>query len=446
MPPRSLMSSLVLASMAAVPLFATPTAVQAQGLIDFLWGGSKEYGGGSQTVSFDPKYTPGQIIVSFSDRRLYLLTKKGQAISYPIAVPREKSRWQGTTTITAKRENPSWRPTQEMLSENPKLPHWVPGGHPMNPLGVRALYLGTSAYRIHGTDAPWTIGQAVSQGCIRMINKDVLDLFPRVPIGTRVTVTWERFTTDASVASADDAQPYEPASQPSPITVDQVSDESVMPPLPKKAPAMPGFVAKKDEGKKVEKSKAATASATDGLPQDFIPVDDEGRAVARKKSTERVPQTTAKKDEAKKDPVKKAEAAPKPETAKPQKVAKASEPKVEKPKAAAQTKVDAPKAEAPKAEAKAEAKAEPAKPAMAQSEPAAKAAADDATHDIAANAAKTARRAAEAAARAAEMAREAAEAARKAAADAKKATSASNAPAKPATAPGKPAPGKSASL
>ena len=80
-----------------------------------------------------------------------------------------------------------------MRRENPKLPLYMPGGHPLNPLGVRALYLGDTMYHIHGTDAPWTIGQAVSKGCIRMYNQDVLDLYPRVPLGTRVTVTWQRF-------------------------------------------------------------------------------------------------------------------------------------------------------------------------------------------------------------------------------------------------------------
>jgi hypothetical protein len=170
-------------------------------------------------VSFDPKYTPGQIVVSFGDRRLYNIIKKGQAMSYPIAVPREQSRWQGATTVSNKRENPSWRPTPDMLKENPKLPSWVPGGHPMNPLGVRAMYLGASLYRIHGTDAPWTIGQAVSKGCIRMTNEDVLDLYPRIPVGTRVTVTWERFSAQSVASSYDDApksygnapQPFQPA-------------------------------------------------------------------------------------------------------------------------------------------------------------------------------------------------------------------------------------------
>ena len=180
-------ASMVLAS-------AMPAVAHAQ-LVDFLWGGDSEWGGQRSVVSFNPKYRPGQLIASFGDRRLYLVTKPGTAISYPIAVPREQSRWQGRLNVTQKRENPSWTPTPEMLRENPRLPAWVPGGHPMNPLGVRALYLGSSTYRIHGTDAPWTIGQAVSKGCIRMYNEDVLDLYPRVPVGTVVTVTWERFRT-----------------------------------------------------------------------------------------------------------------------------------------------------------------------------------------------------------------------------------------------------------
>lgn len=179
---------------AAAALTSVASSANAQTLIEFLWGGEPEYGGGKrQVVSFNPQYKAGQIIVSFGDRRLYHITKEGRATSYPIAIPREQSRWQGTTVVSMKRENPDWRPTPEMLRENPKLPSWVPGGHPMNPLGVRALYLGSSAYRIHGTDAPWTIGTAASKGCIRMYNEDVLDLYPRVPVGTKVTVTWQKF-------------------------------------------------------------------------------------------------------------------------------------------------------------------------------------------------------------------------------------------------------------
>jgi lipoprotein-anchoring transpeptidase ErfK/SrfK len=162
----------------------------AQGFLSFLWAG-----GSREVVAFHPTHPPGQIIVSFGDKRLYWVHQRGEAISYPIAIPRDKSRWQGVTTVSDKRANPDWTPTAEMRRENPRLPPHVPGGHPLNPLGVRALYLGSSMYRIHGTDAPWTIGEAVSKGCIRLYNADVLDLYRRVPVGTRVTVTWRRFTT-----------------------------------------------------------------------------------------------------------------------------------------------------------------------------------------------------------------------------------------------------------
>ena len=198
------MSIGLLAAAFTVPVLNSANA--ADDLISFLWGGGSEWGGGRQTISFSQQYKPGQIIVSFGDRRLYHVIARGQAVSYPIAVPREKSRWQGATIVSEKRVNPSWTPTPTMRAENPKLPNFVPGGHPLNPLGVRALYLGSSAYRIHGTDAPWTIGQAVSKGCIRMNNEDVLDLYPRVPVGTHVTVTWQRFGSGA-VASSEESQP-----------------------------------------------------------------------------------------------------------------------------------------------------------------------------------------------------------------------------------------------
>lgn len=166
------------------------SSASAQDFLSFLWGG-----GYREDINFPASVAPRQIIVSFGDRKLYWVYQKGAAISYPIAVPREQSRWSGVTSVSRKAVNPGWTPTAEMRRENPKLPAYVPGGHPQNPLGVRALYLGASTYRIHGTDAPWTIGTAVSKGCIRMYNEDVLDLYPRVPVGTRVTVTWKRFTT-----------------------------------------------------------------------------------------------------------------------------------------------------------------------------------------------------------------------------------------------------------
>ena len=155
------------------------------------WGGEKEVAGSGKTVvPIDKQLKPGEIIVSFQDRRLYFITRAGEALSYPIAIPRQQDDWQGAMIVSEKKVNPSWTPTPSMIKENPRLPAWVPGGHPYNPLGVRALYLGSTAYRIHGTDAPWTIGEPVSKGCIRMYNKDVIDLYDRVPVGTKVTVSW----------------------------------------------------------------------------------------------------------------------------------------------------------------------------------------------------------------------------------------------------------------
>jgi lipoprotein-anchoring transpeptidase ErfK/SrfK len=198
------MTKLVRSAAAAALFLGAVAASQpaaAQGLF-FDWGFSQQSGGsGKEYVSFRGG-TPGEVIVSFSDRKLYYVLGGGQAIAYPIATPREQSRWSGTTSVSQKRENPSWTPTPSMRAENPRLPTWVPGGHPMNPLGVRALYLGSSMYRIHGTDAPWTIGTAASKGCIRMYNQDVLDLYPRVRVGARVTVTWNRYQTGPALASA----------------------------------------------------------------------------------------------------------------------------------------------------------------------------------------------------------------------------------------------------
>jgi len=169
-----------------------------------FWGGGVNSVDDKTIVSFPSSYSPGQLIVSFGDRRLYLIISKGRAKSYPIALPREKSRWQGVFRISEKRENPVWTPTSLMRKENPNLPAFVPGGHPRNPLGVRALYLGSTMYRIHGTDAPWTIGKNVSKGCVRMHNAHVLELYREVRVGAKVTATWKKFATGkiASVSSS----------------------------------------------------------------------------------------------------------------------------------------------------------------------------------------------------------------------------------------------------
>ena len=185
------------AAILAAPLATLGAGLgHAQGLF-FDWDGEKKQNGsGKEVVALKTDAKPGDVIVSFGDRKLYYITKPGEALSYPVAIPREQDRWQGVTRVSSKRENPPWRPTADMRKENPRLPTFVPGGHSMNPMGIRAMYLGESTYRIHGTDAPWTIGTAVSKGCIRMYNQDVLDLYPRVKIGAKVTVTWQKFRTE----------------------------------------------------------------------------------------------------------------------------------------------------------------------------------------------------------------------------------------------------------
>lgn len=178
---------LAAAALAATTVTAVaPTSAHAQ-----FWGGPS----GQTTVSFSTRYRPGEVIVSFGDRRLYYVSARGRAISYPIAVPKPRARWSGVLRVSQKRVNPGWTPTARMRRENPKLPAHVPGGHRMNPLGTRAMYLGSTLYRIHGTDAPWTIGRNVSAGCIRMHNAHAEDLYRRVRVGTRVTATWKKFQT-----------------------------------------------------------------------------------------------------------------------------------------------------------------------------------------------------------------------------------------------------------
>jgi lipoprotein-anchoring transpeptidase ErfK/SrfK len=130
---------------------------------------------------------PGTIIVSTAERHLYLIQGNGRALRYGIGVGREGFQWQGLVTITQKKEWPDWTPPPEMIARQPYLPRFMAGG-PGNPLGARAMYLGTTVYRIHGTNRPDTIGTAVSSGCFRLVNGDVADLYERVPIGTKVII------------------------------------------------------------------------------------------------------------------------------------------------------------------------------------------------------------------------------------------------------------------
>jgi lipoprotein-anchoring transpeptidase ErfK/SrfK len=139
------------------------------------------------TVSFASGYAPGTIVIDTAERRLYLVLANGQALRYGVGVGRDGFRWSGTHRISAKKEWPSWTPPSQMLARRPDLPRHMTGGID-NPLGARAMYLGSTLYRIHGSNEPETIGQAVSSGCFRMTNEDVADLYDRVSVGTTVIV------------------------------------------------------------------------------------------------------------------------------------------------------------------------------------------------------------------------------------------------------------------
>ena len=140
-----------------------------------------------EVVAYDSRYAPGTIVVSTAERRLYLVMGNGQALRYGVGVGRPGFTWSGVNKITAKREWPGWTPPAAMIARRPDLPRYMAGGIE-NPLGARAMYIGRSEYRIHGSNEPDTIGQAVSSGCIRMTNEDVTDLYSRVKVGATVIV------------------------------------------------------------------------------------------------------------------------------------------------------------------------------------------------------------------------------------------------------------------
>ncbi|HEY6257125.1 MAG TPA: L,D-transpeptidase [Xanthobacteraceae bacterium] len=140
-----------------------------------------------QQVTYEGKEPPGTIIINTPERMLYLVEGGGRAMRYGIGVGRPGFTWAGVHTVTNKREWPDWTPPDDMLKRRPDLPRHMEGG-PENPLGARAMYLGSTLYRIHGSNEPWTIGTAVSSGCIRMRNEDVIDLYNRVKVGTKVMV------------------------------------------------------------------------------------------------------------------------------------------------------------------------------------------------------------------------------------------------------------------
>ena len=163
------------------------TGGQTNRRYEFFGGGSYVGGIKREKVSYPGREAPGTIIINTSERRLYLVQDNGTALKYGIGVGRIGFTWAGVTRVAAKKEWPDWTPPSQMLARRPDLPRFMKGG-PENPLGARAMYLGASLYRIHGSNEPETIGQAVSSGCFRLLNDDVIDLYSRVRVGAKVIV------------------------------------------------------------------------------------------------------------------------------------------------------------------------------------------------------------------------------------------------------------------
>ncbi len=144
-----------------------------------------------QVVSFTRNLAPGSVLIKTRERKLYFVLPGGQALQYPVGVGRQGFTWSGRNHVSRKAEWPDWRPPPVMIRREAKKGHKLPEvmeGGPKNPLGARALYIGSTEYRIHGTTQPWSIGRAVSSGCIRMLNEHVIDLYDRVGIGATVVV------------------------------------------------------------------------------------------------------------------------------------------------------------------------------------------------------------------------------------------------------------------
>lgn len=194
-----LLKSLGVAGIAAIAgLALAMSPAQAERDHGFYSAVKTNFTGGAYSYKLNPRYkrkevdyssgeTAGTIIIETRKRFLYLVLGNGKALRYGIGVGRAGFTWKGAERISRKAEWPTWRPPAEMLEREPDLPDFMEGG-PDNPLGARALYLGATEYRIHGTAQPWTIGQAVSSGCIRLTNDDVIDLYGRARVGAKVIV------------------------------------------------------------------------------------------------------------------------------------------------------------------------------------------------------------------------------------------------------------------
>jgi len=219
------MTKVLTASIAAVTLLAganAPSSANPLGLLpnaDQLIEQSLPDNGTTNTqnsalrrhiVDYSTREAPGTVVIVTPNSSLYLVLTSGKAIRYRIGVAREGFAWAGVKTIERKAEWPDWIPPVEMLGRQPYLPRFMAGG-PGNPLGARAMYLSGTVYRIHGTNDPSTIGKRVSSGCIRMLNDDVVDLYARVNVGTKVVVLPVHSTHSKTYAGKDRSTPVTPA-------------------------------------------------------------------------------------------------------------------------------------------------------------------------------------------------------------------------------------------
>jgi len=215
-------------------------------------------------VKYAGPYGPRTIVINTGERRLYYVYAPGKAIKYGIGVGREGFTWAGTDVVAMKAEWPGWTPPPEMIKrEKAKgriLPAYMPGGL-NNPLGARALYIGARIYRIHGSNEPWTIGQAVSSGCIRMTNDDVIDLYNRVPVGTRVVVLASGPTSSSVDKAATDASVDA-------MTVIPMQQKKIPPKSPAKAAAkvVVPVSASADAGSSAAATPAVSDEVTNSLP------------------------------------------------------------------------------------------------------------------------------------------------------------------------------------
>ncbi|GGK39485.1 L,D-transpeptidase [Salinarimonas ramus] len=192
---RFVLSLMLAAAFALGALALQPTRASADWINPALLNGDAGPGGGffqsspipRRTVDYDGPYAPGTIVISHSERRLYLVQEGGKAIQYGVGVGRPGFGWRGSYRLTRMAEWPDWRPPAAMRRRQPDLPVFMAGG-PENPLGARALYIGNTLWRIHGSNEPQTIGSEVSSGCIRMTNEDVTHLYERVRVGARIVM------------------------------------------------------------------------------------------------------------------------------------------------------------------------------------------------------------------------------------------------------------------